>query len=216
MGRSLNGMLVKRITYFPFCMAETWQLRRRNCLRKGGEGKPRACLGGTSMSLRVACWLFHALCAVLSAHHFAPAISTADRCAQTQSVHSSMPPCTLHVLLSAQLLCLQPPEAHSVMEEPKTCHLWKFPPPIGDQSQWVNTHPLGLGRQFLVSFYILHQNSEQKQAQLPTEWASTSPDRAQMASHLFPQRIGLLNDQLNFRNLPNLTIHKNPIYVISL
>ena len=136
--------------------------------------------------------------------------------AQMQSVHSSMPPCTLHVLLSAQLLCLQPPEAHSVMEEPKTCHLWNFPPPIGDQSQWVNTHPLGLGRQFLVSFYILHQNSWQKQAQLPTAWASTSPDRAQMALHLFPQRIGLLNDQLNFRNLPNLTIYKNPIYVISL
>lgn len=76
--------------------------------------------------------------------------------------------------------------------------------------------PLGPRRQFLVSFYILHQNSRQNQAQLPTSWASTSPDGAQMALHLFPQRIGLLNDQLNFQNLPNLTIYKNSIYVIYL
>lgn len=165
---------------------------------KGGEGKPRTCLGSTSVSLRLACWLFHALCAILSARHLAPAISAVALCAQMQSVHSSMPRCTLHVLLSAQLLCLQPPEAHPVMEEPKTyLHLPKnFPPPTGDQRQWINTHPLGLGRQFLVSFYILHQISRQNQAQLPTSWASTSPDGAQMASHLFPQRIGLPNDQL--------------------
>ena len=145
---------------------------------------------------------------------FYSAISAAALHAQMQSLHSSMPPCTLHVLLSAQLLCLRPPEAHPVMEEPKTYHLWNFPPPTGDQSQWVNTHPLGLGRQFLVSFYILHRNSRQNQAQLPTAWASTSPDGAQMAAHLFPKRIGLLNDQLNFRNLPNLTTYKNSIYVI--
>ena len=86
-------------------------------------------------------------------HHFSAAAS----CAQMQSSSSTLH-CTVHALLSAQLLCLLPPEARPVMEEPKTYH------PVGLPSTNERSEPVGnhspLRAQWTISRLILHTSLE--------------------------------------------------------
>lgn len=139
--------------------------------------------------------------------------SAAASCAQMQS-SSSVLHCTVRALLSAQLLCLLPPEARPVMEEPKTYH------PVGLPSTNERSEPVGkhspLRAQWTIARLILHTSSEipdRIKPNRPLHGLAAALTGLKTASRLFPQRIGLLNDQLNFQNLPNLTIYQNFVYL---
>lgn len=94
---------------------------------------------------------------IFPAHHSAPFFCSSQLCAQMQSSMSALH-CTVRALLSAQLLCLLPPEACPVMEEPKTYH------PVGLPSTNERSEPVGkhspLQAQWTISKLILHTSSE--------------------------------------------------------
>ena len=87
MENSLNGILVKRITHFPFCLGEMWPDLERGTTWAKEQWESLGRVWGTAGgSGRLACSAVRTPQAILWAHHFVSATSAATNCAH---VHAS-------------------------------------------------------------------------------------------------------------------------------
>lgn len=118
------------------------QLRRGNCLRKGGDVKAQGMSGWSQHIFEAG--ILDVPCPV----GYLPSPPFCTILLQQPAVHRCSPAvahftalCVPCFLPSFSAYCLQKPVLSWKSQRHIT--LWDCPPPTRDQSQWVNTHPSG-------------------------------------------------------------------------
>lgn len=181
MESSLNRMLVKRITHFPFCLGEMWpDLERGTTWAKEQWESLGHVQGRAGRSGRLACWAVCAPHAVLWAHHFPPATAAATSCAQARACSTLLTALPMSCSLPSFSVTASWEASRSPFHHESTNNVRRW-------GRWINTHPFCL--QWSVSRFMLHESPQQNHV----PWAQSlhglrsSPERVKWPHATWPK-----------------------------